>query len=267
MDACSHPIPALAIFAYIRYGILAQFSLVVALASMLPAIAYFGRSREFLKDVTPFATTLLCYEALQGITGVIVQNHSITYLSSLDRTMFGENIVGTFQKMFMSQTLTFLSSILYGLHFIMIAFAAVLLWLVNRRLFKGYALSMSITSYFALTTFVVLPTAPPWLAGDGLNLISGDSVSSFLSPIRNLFLMFESDKFAAFPSLHVAYALLFLFYVTRIKSKLCYLAYPITLGIIFSVIYLGQHYVIDIIGGAVYCIVSYLISERLLLKV
>jgi hypothetical protein len=86
--------------------------------------------------------------------------------------MFGENVVGTVQKLFMSESLTLVSSVFYGLHFIIIAITSVLLWFFKKRLFKGYTLSMGIFSYMALLTFIVVPTAPPWFAGDGINLVS-----------------------------------------------------------------------------------------------
>jgi membrane-associated phospholipid phosphatase len=85
-------------------------------------------------------------------------------------------------------------------------------------------------------------------------------------------MLFESDKFAAFPSLHVAYVIfLSMVYFVRLGKYFSYTAYPVTIGVIFSVIYLGQHYVIDVLGWggrekAAYCIVAYLIAEKLFFK-
>ncbi len=74
------PIPytALAIFAYLKYEMVSQFSVVVAVLGFLPLLAWFGKSKEFLHDVTPFLTALLCYESLQGITGIITNSNSVT---------------------------------------------------------------------------------------------------------------------------------------------------------------------------------------------
>lgn len=263
-----YPIPymALSLFAYLKYGMVSQFSLAIAVLGLLPALTWFGKSREFLRDVTPFLTALLCYESLQGITGIVTNSKSVVYLSTIDQVLFGGNVVGTVQKLFMSESLTLVSSILYGLHFVIIAIASVSLWFLNRRLFKGYTLSMGIVSYMALFTFIVIPTAPPWLAGDGINLVSQGTVNSALLPIENFFMLFESDKFAAFPSLHVAYIILFVFYFIRLGKYFSYVACPIAAGVIFSVIYLGQHYVTDVLGGVAYCAASYLITEKIVLK-
>ncbi len=263
-----YPIPymTLALFAYLRYGMVSQFSLAIAVLGLLPALAWLGKSKEFLRDVTPFLTALLCYESLQGITGVITSSKSVTYLSAIDQAIFGGNVVGTVQKLFMSESLTLASSVLYGLHFVIIAIASVSLWFLNRRLFRGYTLSLGIVSYMALFTFIVIPTAPPWFAGDGINLVSWGTLHSVLSPIENFFMLFESDKFAAFPSLHVAYVILFMLYFVRLGKYFSYVAYPVTAGVIFSVIYLGQHYVTDVLGGVAYCVAAYLITEKIVLK-
>jgi membrane-associated phospholipid phosphatase len=74
--------------------------------------------------------------------------------------------------------------------------------------------------------------------------------------------MIESDQFAAFPSLHGAYAVVFCYFMLKLDRRLAFLAVPVTLGVLFSTLYLGQHYAIDLIAGAVYALVPCMISER-----
>jgi membrane-associated phospholipid phosphatase len=80
-------------------------------------------------------------------------------------------------------------------------------------------------------------------------------LASFLS-------LAEVDKFAAFPSLHGAYAIIFSYFMIKIDRRLALVSVPITIGILFSTLYLGQHYLIDLIGGAAYALVPCLIAER-----
>ena len=51
--------------------------------------------------------------------------------------------------------------------------------------------------------------------------------------------------------------------MTKLKRVYGLFAIPITIGILFSTLYLGQHYLIDLIGGAAVATVAILISSRL----
>ena len=75
--------------------------------------------------------------------------------------------------------------------------------------------------------------------------------------------MIESDQFAAFPSLHTAYATIFCYFMIKLDRRLAFIVIPVTAAILFSTLYLGQHYLIDLIGGAAYALVPCFIVERL----
>ena len=88
------------------------------------------------------------------------------------------------------------------------------------------------------------------------------AVGSFYSSLGALTKSVESDKFAAFPSLHAAYAILFGYFATKLRKWLALISVPVTIGILFSTIYLGQHYVIDLIAGTAVAFSAILISYR-----
>jgi membrane-associated phospholipid phosphatase len=66
----------------------------------------------------------------------------------------------------------------------------------------------------------------------------------------------ESDVVAAFPSLHVAYVTLFSIFMFKLGRKYGFASLPITGGVYFSVIYLGQHFLVDLLGGITYAAIS-----------
>jgi membrane-associated phospholipid phosphatase len=121
---------------------------------------------------------------------------------------------------------------------------------------------MVLTSYAALATFILIPTAPPWYEGVARDLFYGGS-SAVPSGLLSFVSMFESDKFAAFPSLHTAYAIIFCYFMIKLDRRLAYVAVPVAAGVLFSTLYLGQHYMLDIVAGAAYALVPCLIAERL----
>ena len=123
---------------------------------------------------------------------------------------------------------------------------------------------MVLTSYLALITFIAFPTSPPWFTGAAQNLLSAGNamLPSALQGLQQALLAIESDKFAAFPSLHAAYVVLFAVYALRLSKKLGLVALVITGGVFFSTIYLGQHYVIDLLGGIIYSLAAVVVMDK-----
>ncbi len=244
---------ALLLFSYFRFGILFQFSLGMYALISLPLVLLIGRGKlVFLKSWIPFLVVFLSYEALQGLVSVVVANSGIISLYAIDTPIWGFNLSGAVQSALYSSTLTYIMTIFYTMHLPLVIFASIYFWYTDKSIYKGYTYAIIITSYCALVTFLFFPTAPPWYEGAARNLLQG--VNSVV-PVRvytNLMNAIESDKFAAFPSLHAAFAIIFLFYMRKRGRLQTLVALPITAGILLSTIYLGQHYLIDLIGGAAY---------------
>jgi membrane-associated phospholipid phosphatase len=108
--------------------------------------------------------------------------------------------------------------------------------------------------------------APPWLA-DKHGLLSGvHSLIDLPSAVSPYYNHLNPDPVAAFPSLHAAYPLLgalALWPVTRRGGGLA-LAWSATVW--FSVVYLGQHYVTDVIGGIVFAVGTWLVVTKLVAR-
>jgi membrane-associated phospholipid phosphatase len=254
---------------YVRFGFLFQFTLgAVWLAfipmAVIPIAAYVGKSSgEFLKNSVFFISLLLSYEALQGITGALINSGSVVSLADIDGSIF--RLVYDLQKVFASPSVTLVSILFYGLHVFLVIAAIILFWFTNRMIYKGYAYSMILTSYFALITFIVFPTSPPWFTGAAQTLLSDGNalLPAALQRLQQGLLAIESDKFAAFPSLHAAYAVLFAIYALRLNRILGLVVLAIACGVFFSTIYLGQHYMIDLIGGIIYSLAAVALVDKL----
>lgn len=244
---------ALLLFSYFRYGILFQFSLGMDALVTLPFILVVGRSRlVFLKSWIPFLIVFLSYEALQGLVSVVVANSGIISLYAIDAPLWGFNLTGAVQSALLSTPMTAVMTFFYSLHLPLVVLASIFLWFTDKSVYKRYTYAIIITSYCALVTFLLFPTAPPWYEGAATNLLQGVNSVVPVQVYTGVMNLIESDKFAAFPSLHAAFAIIFLFYMRRRGRLEGLVALPITAGILLSTIYLGQHYLIDIIGGAVY---------------
>jgi membrane-associated phospholipid phosphatase len=117
-----------------------------------------------------------------------------------------------------------------------------------------------------LTTYVLLPTAPPWLASsqgdldgppvlrltsEGFEQVGLNMVGSALSLGQHLV-----NPVAAMPSLHVAFATLAAgFWWPRVRRpyRLMLPLYPAAMC--FALTYSGEHYVLDDLAGVAYALV------------
>jgi membrane-associated phospholipid phosphatase len=257
---------ALLLVAYLRYGIVLDFALGVAFLIVVPAIAYLAKSNDFLKYSMLCIVFLLTYEALKEVIGLAVSGSSIISLDSIDRMMFGFNFTAAVQNAFDSSTMTLITTILYSTHIYLVIIAMVLFWFTSRRIYKGYLFSMIFTSYAALVVFALFPTAPPWYSGVANDLLnSGNTMlPNAVNSVQQVFISM-SDKVAAFPSLHAAYVTLFSFYTVKLNRKLGLVTVPLLFGVLFSTIYLGQHYVIDLIAGIALSMLVVFIVEKMII--
>ncbi len=237
---------------YAYNGVLFQFSLGLWALAFLPVTLFLGKTRQFARELTPFIVLLLSYEALQGVAGSLTISPVIhPSVSAPFAVPYG--FLQAVQSAFLSPDLTDVMTLLYGLHFPLVIVAAVLFWYSNRTVYKRYVYSLVAASYVSLLFYVIAPSAPPWYNGVVTNLLASTSAQAGSSAIIGEFAkigsLIESDKFAAFPSLHAAYAVLFGYFTIKIKRIYALVSAPIVGGILFSTIYLGQHYVVDLVGG------------------
>lgn len=251
------------LFAYVRYGIVFQLSLGIISLAVLPVTLVLGRTGHFLRELSPFLLILLSYEALEGLAGTVWVAPVIQIVGP--RGMTSQSWVTMVQTTFYSPFLTQLTTLFYSLHFLLIVVSALVLWYSNKYLYNSYMSSLVICSYVSLIFYVLFPTAPPWYNGVATNLLQTTMTSNSQGLVPSLIQfgeMIESDKLAAFPSLHAAYAVLFCYFMMRVKSIYGLVSVPIMIGVLFSTIYLGQHYLIDIVAGAGVAIASALIASR-----
>jgi membrane-associated phospholipid phosphatase len=273
------------IYNYMRAGVLFQYDLGVLALIILPVVLYVlqktrkSEQQLFLRQWIPFIVILLSYEALQGTAGAIVSGGNIINLYPLDRMLWDFNLTGTIQREFFSTWLTDLTLIFYTMHFYLVILASVVFWLFRRSLFTKYAIAITITSYVSLLIFAIAPTAPPWFTGVACNLASSSSscylagiswsaqvAPPVLSQMAHFNNIIESDKFAAFPSLHAAYVTLFAAYMIKFKKKLVFAMIPLEFAVLFATLYLGQHYLIDLIAGVSLALTSVFLADVVVRK-
>ena len=228
--------------------------------------AYNQRTWRFLKDWLPFITIFFSYEAMYGIIGTIAQHNLHAGPYNLELQLFGQIPSLVLQQLIRMPILDYTGAIFYSLHFFAPTIFAFILWRESSKDYWKYTVAFGVCSYCALMTFLVYPVAPPWMAVPSVTRVLTGSVDANLGiPVyKTLFDFLNPDLYAAFPSLHSALPFLISLFAIKIwKTKaLPILIFPV--GVWFSAVYLGEHYVVDVLGGIAYAIIAFIAVEKLL---
>ena len=253
---------AIAIFS-IEYTIIPGPEFIV-LAFLIYA-AYNQRTWRFLKDWLPLITVFTSYEIMYGIVGAVTQSlHSGPY--NFDLNLFGQIPSLILQNTVRLPILDTLGAVFYSLHFFAPVVFAFVLWRASPKNYWKYTIALGLCTYGALITFLFYPVAPPWIAVPGVTRILTSSVDASLgAPVyKTLFDFLSPNLYAAFPSMHSALPLLislFALKIWRLKATPI-LIFPF--GVWFSAVYLGEHYVVDILGGILYAFGAFIVVEKFL---
>jgi membrane-associated phospholipid phosphatase len=233
-----------------------------------------GFGRGMVVDWLPFIFFLFTYDLLRGYADGLLPTHYWPQIRA-EHALFG-----TIPSVWLQQRLwhgpddvrwyDYCSWFIYLTHFFGTLLLAAILWIRNRELFRRYAAMVSLLAVFGFTTYVLFPAAPPWLASDGGYI---GPVERLVTPIwshvpgvsfQSLFEKGErySNQVAAVPSLHVAFAVLVSLFLWRRASRrwrVLLVAYPLSMS--FSLVYVGEHYAVDILLGWVYAAAAYATVE------
>ncbi len=149
-----------------------------------------------------------------------------------------------------------------------VAAAAVYIW--RRERFPQFIALVLGTFYAGLVLYFLVPTVPPWLAADR-GVLPGvvrimDFVGGQVDPdsYRRLYdAIGVPNAVAAMPSLHMAVTFAVFLFARDVNRWLgrALLVYAVLMG--FSLVYMGEHYLTDVLVGALMASCVYLVVLRL----
>ena len=234
-----------------------------------------GQGKAFVRDWAPFLLLLFGYELMRGVADNVAdvgtltrEDHGRVLVGSLidaERWLFFGEIPTLWlqDKLFVDGTTHWydaVAALVYMFHFVLPLAFGFLLWARDRRLFRRFTLTLLAMSYAAFVFFLLFPAAPPWLAHewgylDGLAKPSYQAYKLFL-PQRfadvdtfRLWTQASPNKVAALPSLHAAFPWLVLLFAVQTFGRWGYLALIYNVALWFSVVYLAQHWFVDVLAG------------------
>lgn len=227
-----------------------------------------GRSKQFVIDWSIPIVLLLSYDYLRGLAPKLTQSVNIYPMINFDKFIFGNLPTNTLQASLYSGSnvawYDYLGTILYMSHFIAPMLFGFIFWLKDRSLFRNYFLSLLLLSYLAFFTYIIFPAMPPWMAAQKgiipeVFKVMDRVFATFATPVDlpSVYKFIGVNLVAAVPSLHAAYPLLTLLFLIKKFKAWGLLVLPYLLGVWLSIVYMGEHYVFDIVAGVAYALVIF----------
>ncbi len=259
------------------------------LATIPAALLAPQRGRQFFLDWSPLIAFWLVYDRLRLLQPLLLDRVSVEPPLQLERWAFGWLAGGeapahaarawlasySGQPFGLIASWTFQS--IYFSHIFAVPLLIFWLWfrgrsnVKDRERFVRHMLGFAVMSFMAILIYLLLPVAPPWwvslygMARPTEELVAQTKIAAAMDGaliqgmIKN-----AAQWFAAVPSLHGAYPVLLVLLALRDRSRLI-IVFMILYGAAMwaATVILNQHYIIDLIAGAIIAIAAWLLAPRI----
>jgi membrane-associated phospholipid phosphatase len=230
------------------------------------------RGGQFLISLSKYVILFFSFQGMRGIADNVNTYVNFDIPIAFDPLLTaGIPFTRLLQESFPDQSgIGALAIFTYVTHFFFPFLFGILLWWTARKHYEPYFVALVFTIYLGLITCLMIPVAPPWMAAEE-GLIDIDHLTFKISAeygftsMPTLYLLINANPVAAFPSLHFALPVLIAYYAIRSFGArgLPALLYTALMG--FSLVYLGEHYVFDLLGGALYAFIGIIASNKIVL--
>lgn len=245
----------------IAWNIFPSVELLLALFAVL--LIWRSKDRKLLFALLPFFILLLTYQSLRSLVDNLTpMDIHITDLISLEKSLFNGWIPSyviqqNFNKIPGYKILTFICNVAYLIHFVAPLIGAMIIWNRKPNQYWYFIFGLLLLSYSGFITYYLFPAAPPWWATKFGYLTDQPVYLSTYFYYPTVVELAGPNPVAAMPSLHMAYPTYLLLYISSIwpKSGKWLIPYPFIVG--FATVLLGHHYVIDLLAGVIYAVVSF----------
>jgi len=268
---------AMAVYAVASIGLMATRQVGLTsehvLILVLVGFAAAGRARPFVWDWLPFLFVAVMFEDLTGVGAKLAGSVHVVAPIVLEKSLFG-GVVWTEwlqQHLGVSHIGEALGVLLAGeylFHFAAPLVCGMWLWVRHRDRFGTFVGAYIMVMAAGFLIYLVYPEMPPWLAAQNGRLPPIHRIVvellQRLGSFGTLYAGADPEPNAAMPSLHVSVPLVIACAVVAVRgvrrpSSWLWMLYPATIS--FGVIYLGEHYVADVVVGIALGVVCFAAAE------
>lgn len=250
------------------------------------------RTRDFALHLSPWFLFGIFYDSMRLFPNYLVNDVSVRELYDAEKSLFGmaassadelkaiadhtqTMIPGEFFKVHHCNFADFMSGIFYLCWVpVPVAFALYLYLTHQKKWFLRFSWSFLVVNLIGFVGYYIYPAAPPWYVmnygfepilhtpGNVAGLGRFDALTGI--PVFHSIYGENANVFAAVPSLHAAYMLVTTIYAVMSRKRwytISLFAF-ICLGIWWTAVYSGHHYIIDVLLGILTTIVGLLLMEK-----
>ena len=241
--------------------------------------------RNLIVAFLPIILFVLIYDFMRVYPNYLVNPIDTKDVYELEKSLFGIStpegrlIPCEYFKQNHWGILDFMSGIFYLCWVPLPIVYGIYLYFTRRRdLCLRFTTAFLIVNLIGFAGYYIHPAAPPWYVMDyGFvpDHSIGGQVAGFvhfdnMTGLGIFKMLYEKNAnvFAAIPSLHSAYVPVALYYALKTKpSKFwLFLLTFVSLGIWFSAVYSGHHYIIDVLLGVMCTIIGLCVFELLIMR-
>jgi membrane-associated phospholipid phosphatase len=220
-----------------------------------------------LRGWAPFIGILVAYEVMRDLASALgVRPYDLEWF---DTTLFDGYqptlvLQAAVARLTDADLIGDLGSIIYATHFLLPVAVGAWLWIKDREGFRRFGLTLVVLCALAFVTYVIAPTTPPWLAQpSSVRHLIEDTIQRSGLPAGLVWLYSHHDYnlYAAFPSLHAGFPVVAAVAAWQRTRAIGVLLTAWAVVVWVSVVYLGEHYVADVVGGIIYAVVAIVIAR------
>jgi len=214
----------------------------------------------------PFLAATALFNAMRGLIYVLVERDVrpvfVDYAVEADAVLLGVPSVCTWvQAAARTPALDLAMVAVHASHFVYFLVVGALVWRARPDAFWQYRRVLLAVMAGGLAGYVAAPTAPPWMAAElGALPPVAHVKAGVYSAVPALFAAFDTNPVAAMPSLHAAFPVACALLLWRLVSRRAgALAWTYVALVSFASIYLGEHYVVDLVAGGALAVASFVL--------
>ncbi len=252
---------------FLGWGLLAVFAIMV-----VPL----GRARSFLIAFVPYATLWFVFTFLRSFADETkLAEIWNTKVSHLERWIFGGELpTVVLQSHFYDphhlHPWDYYFVFVHWSYFLIPHVVMAWMWWKHPRIFRRAFLTLALVLFAGLVLYFLIPSNPPWMAPETVNTPASATALRIMEPIARQLggglyqagykVVGESNPIAAMPSIHFAVTFI-LFWIARARGRFWTILaafYALSMG--FGLVYLGEHYVVDVAAGGLITTASWSIA-------
>lgn len=233
-----------------------------------------GLARSFVAAIVPYATVWFVFTFLRSFANETILAKTLnTRVAEFERWLFGGELPtirlqAAFYNPDHFHWWDYYFTLIHWSYFILPHAVIGWLWWKHKREFQHYLAALTMLLTIGLLVYFIIPSNPPWMAPESIDSPGAPVVLRTMEPIAKQLggglyqagykIVGESNPIAAMPSIHFAVTFL-LFWAARGRGRFWEVAatfYSVSMAA--ALVYMGEHYVVDIVVGGLITSYSWL---------